>query len=161
MFELYSAQEGQANWQMVTDQVMGGVSVATMHSSAQGVSLQGQVSYENNGGFVQIKWPLPSDLNWAQYDGLYIEAKSSNALQVEAVLKSSQLWMPWQSYRVSLALSEQWQSFVLPFSQFAPYRTQTALNPSRLTQFALLAGQEGVVEFSVQRLALYRESSNE
>lgn len=48
-------------WQVVTDQVMGGKSQATMHYDNQVVHFNGQVSLANNGGFIQIQWPLKNN----------------------------------------------------------------------------------------------------
>lgn len=152
--ELFSANS-EHQWQLATDQVMGGVSQGTIQAHAEGVSLQGLVSYENNGGFVQMKWPFAKDLSMRQFDGVWFEACSTEQLVVDAVLKSSQLWMPWQSFRHSLQLTQDWQSFFIPFSDFAPYRTQTRLNPNSITQFALLLGEQGSHQITVRRFGLY------
>lgn len=152
--ELFSASS-ENGWQLVTDQVMGGVSQGTIQAHAEGVSLQGSVSYENNGGFVQMKWPFANDLSMRQFDGVWFEARALESQEAVAVLKSSQLWMPWQSFRHDLLLTDDWQSFYLPFSDFAPYRTQTRLNTNSITQFALLLGKQGSHQITVRRFGLY------
>ena len=158
-YELYSAHsESSANshWQLATDQVMGGVSQGELIAHAEAVSLKGTVSFENNGGFVQMKWPIAKDLNIGKFSGFWCEVKASQAMQLDAVLKSSQLWMPWQSYRHTVGVNQQWTMVEIPFVAFTPYRTRTQLNPNRITQFALLIGQEGVHEIDVRRFGLFK-----
>ena len=50
-------------WRFVTDGVMGGVSEGTMTRDREGdvdyVRLSGDVSTENNGGFIQIRRDMP------------------------------------------------------------------------------------------------------
>jgi 2-keto-3-deoxy-6-phosphogluconate aldolase len=54
-----------SNWQLFTDQVMGGVSKAIMTRDAiagrAAICMRGDVSLENNGGFVQIALDLSPD----------------------------------------------------------------------------------------------------
>ena len=51
-----------SNWQLLTDQVMGGVSKGTMVRAAiagrPAIHMRGDVNLENNGGFVQIALDL-------------------------------------------------------------------------------------------------------
>lgn len=156
ILEIYQAESDQPEWSMVTDRVMGGCSTGDMHIASDGVHLHGQVSYENNGGFVQVKWPLKdSNISFADYDGVWFVAKAPQSTVATVVLKSSQLWMPWQSYRAQVELTDQWQQFAISFTQFKPYKTWTRLKPNRLSQFALLLGQQGEQALSIQKFGLF------
>lgn len=156
---LFSPQTNQTRWHMVSDQVMGGVSQGQMQLTEQGVNLQGQVSLENNGGFLQIQWPIDDmldQLDMQNAQGFFIELCAHQNETLELLIKSSQLWMPWQSYRSAVEVTTEWQTVYVPFSAFAPYRTQTRLRPQAMTKFSVLAGGHArQVNFTIRQFGLY------
>jgi len=158
LFSNESASE--ANWTMVSDQVMGGLSHGQMQMTEQGVNMQGSVSLENNGGFLQIQWPMSGfvdDINMQSYQGVYIEWCSHQTQELALLFKSTQLWMPWQSYRAQATASPEWQTIYLPFEAFTPYRTQTLLKPQRINKFSVLAGGQAMqVNVTVRQFGLYK-----
>ncbi|KUJ72051.1 CIA30 family protein [Thiomicrospira sp. WB1] len=148
-------------WRLVTDQVMGGHSQAQMQSDDSGLHLTCHISLDDNGGFVQVQWPLKGIASLASYTGLYMDACSDSAVSVDWVLKSSQLWLPWQSYRQSAVVGTAWQRFYAPFSAFEPYRTKTRLNLARVTKCSLLIGGEAMdVSLRVKAMGIYRSPAN-
>lgn len=154
---LFQAETKNSPWRVVTDQVMGGVSRAQLIQNEQGVHLEGDVSLENNGGFIQIQMARPADLNTALSQGIYIEWCSEHAQPFELLIKSSQLWMPWQSYRITATAFNEWQTLFIPFSEFKPYKTQTRLRVDKITKFSVLAGGENkFVKLSIKHFGLYR-----
>lgn len=160
-FALFTNQSNaKQNWQMVSDQVMGGLSQGQMYLTEDGVNVQGQVSLENNGGFLQVQWLIDESLSSADlknYEGIFIEWCAPKTEDLELLLKSSQLWMPWQSYRCKATITTDWQTLFIPFEAFEPYRTQTRLNPKRINKFAVLAGgKEMMVEFNIRQFGLYQ-----
>ena len=160
-FPLYQPADAPHDnrWRLVTDQVMGGRSQAQMQSDDTGLHLTGHVSLDNNGGFVQVQWPLKGIASLASYTGLYIDACSPEAVSVDWVLKSSQLWLPWQSYRQTMTVETAWQRFYAPFSEFEPYRTKTRLKLERVTKCSLLIGGEALdVSLRVKAMGLYCSS---
>lgn len=154
-FELYQTNQSHHSWQIATDQVMGGISQANMLSDEQGVHLHATVSFENSGGFAQLKWGFDRSILMSQFSGVWFEIQANQALEIDAVLKSSQLWMPWQSFRRSLSVDENVLRFEILFDEFEPYRTQTRLNINSITQFALLMKQEGAQSISVKKFGLF------
>jgi hypothetical protein len=69
-----------ARWQLFTDTVMGGVSRGTMCRETidcrSAVRMRGEVSLDNNGGFVQISLDLAADgstLDASAFDGFEID----------------------------------------------------------------------------------------
>lgn len=154
-----STDSGQA-WDYVSDQVMGGQSQGQIVQKQERVGwvtcLQGQVSLENNGGFIQMQFDLSAIKDIAQFDGLYM-TWCGQAPAVAAHLKTSELRQPWQSYKNNLFPVLDWKTDYWPFSQFAPYRTGIPLNLSKLERFGLLAiGQAGSVNLCVRELGLYK-----
>lgn len=148
----------QITWRSISDQVMGGVSQGQLQSSNEIVNLQGHVSLENNGGFLQMQTVLPSSLEMQNYQGISLHICSEFTTEIQLLIKSSQLWMPWQSYRATIHVSPEWQEFIIPFTQFQPYKTKTPLNPQRITKFAVLAGGQIMdVNISLKHFGLYQD----
>ena len=72
-------------------------------------------------------------------------------------LRSSDLWLPWQSYRAEFVATGQWTTVRLPFSEFAPYKTGSPLRPGRLKRIGIVAiGRDFDAEVCVTGLAWYR-----
>jgi hypothetical protein len=69
-------------WELFTDTVMGGVSRATMHretvADRTAIRLRGDVSLENNGGFVQISLDF-------RPDGGSIDASSWSGIELDVL----------------------------------------------------------------------------
>ena len=152
-----SKQQQKTQWNMVSDQVMGGLSQGHAELNESAIKLTGQVSLENNGGFLQIQYPIEKAHRPENYTGIFIKARSVHPQTFDLLLKSSQLWMPWQSFRAEVKLDENWQLIQMPFENFAPYRTQTRLNPRAITKFSILAGGKAMeIELEISEFGFYR-----
>lgn len=156
-YPLYQAHSSNMPWKVVTDQVMGGKSKATMHASEQGVTMQARVSLENNGGFAQIQFAITSKMQPESFTGIYVDWRSDQQRSLDWVLKSSQLWLPWQSYRQSATVQPNWQTLFIPFEAFKPYRTKTTLNLQKINKFSVLAGGEAMdIKLWIREFGFYR-----
>ena len=72
-------------------------------------------------------------------------------------LRTSDLWLPWQSYRASFETSPQWSGVFLPFSGFEPYRTGSELRLDKLRRIGIVAiGRDFDADVCVNRVALQR-----
>lgn len=151
-------------WRMISDQVMGGVSKGHVlrQTELQSVCdcLQGTVSLENNGGFIQMQLDLGLSTGlsrpFEQYDGIFIELMG-RPHGYNLHFKSSQLWMPWQSFRKRVEVTDQWQRFFIPFAEFEGHRTFSVFNPAKATKFAILAiGEAFEAKVCVRRFGVYR-----
>lgn len=152
-----------SQWKLVSDQVMGGVSNGRVEHDRvldrDCLRLRGTVTTENNGGFIQIALPLaPSDIeNAASYDGLLLSV-SGNREQYNVHLRTADLWLPWQSYRVSFHANPGWQQIVLPFEDFAAYKTRRKLDLNQLRRIGLVAiGRDFDADLCVSELRFYRD----
>ncbi|WEJ61646.1 CIA30 family protein [Thiomicrorhabdus lithotrophica] len=154
------ATDTKHSWKMVSDQVMGGISQGIMQTTENGVNLQGRVSLKNNGGFLQVQWQLSNSISQTElqsYRGIFIEWCSQKNEELELLLKSAQLWMPWQSYRCKATATPEWQMLYIPFELFQPYRTQTRLNPKRINKFSVLAGgKEMDVNVTIRQFGFFK-----
>ena len=132
-------------WQLFTDRVMGGVSNGTMvRETVEGrpaVRMRGDVSLENNGGFVQIALDLAPDgraVDVSAWSGLELDV-FGNGEEYSVHLGTSDLTRPWQSYRQSFRADPQWRTAYFRFEEFVPYRTDVPLNTKRLRRIGVSA----------------------
>jgi len=153
----------ETKWRLVTDGVMGGVSVGEMRVGVRGgkasVCLTGNVRTENNGGFIQIALDLEAGFaaQASDYDGLTM-AVLGNGEQYNMHLRTSDLWLPWQSYRAGFASGPEWRTVRLPFAEFEPYKTGSTLRPVKLRRIGIVAiGRAFAADICVAGLAFYRD----
>ena len=150
------------NWQVFTDQVMGGVSRGTMVretvSGRLAIRMRGEVSLDNNGGFVQMALDLaPEDgvLDASAWRGIELDV-SGNGEEYGAHLRTANLTRPWQSYRQSFTSTSKWQTIQLPFDRFAPYRTDIPLDARHLRRIGVVAiGRAFSADLSLSALRYY------
>jgi len=132
------------SWRMVSDNVMGGISAGRLESTSFAgrncLRLQGEVSTRNNGGFVQMALDLANgdSLDASAYDAIEIEV-AGNGERYNLHLRTTDLWLPWQSYRAEFVASPEWQLLHIPFSEFHPYRTGKRFRASRLKRLGVVA----------------------
>lgn len=149
-------------WRLVTDAVMGGVSRGTIANETlagrNAIRMRGEVSTENNGGFIQIALDLAPEagsFDAGGFTGFEIDVFGNRA-SYGAHLRTIDLSRPQQSYRQSFVAIPTWQTVRLPFAQFSPHRTEIALNIKRLRRIGLVAiGREFTADLAVARLILY------
>jgi hypothetical protein len=134
-----------SSWQILTDQVMGGVSQGTMVrepvAGRAAIRMRGEVSLENNGGFVQIALDLLPDgkvLDASAWSGIEIDVFGAGELY-GVHLRTDALTRPWQSYRQSFKADAQWRTVRLPFDGFVPHRTAVVLDAHRLRRIGVIA----------------------
>lgn len=131
-------------WQMVSDQVMGGVSSGKMlvsqKAGRQCLQLQGKVSTENNGGFLQLALDLNRGkaFDASAFAGIEIDVLGNNE-PYNLHLRTKGLWFPWQAYRASFTATPRWQTIKIPFTEFKGYKTTKRLNLKKLKRIGLVA----------------------
>jgi hypothetical protein len=151
------------SWRMFTDRVMGGVSDGTMSrelvASRQAIRMRGDVSLENNGGFVQISLDLDPDgkpVDVSSWSGLELDVYG-NGETYAMHLRTADLRRPWQSYRQSFRADPEWRTVELPFKDFVAHRTDVGLNTRRLKRVGIVAiGRPFVADVSVGGVRLVK-----
>lgn len=173
-------------FQLVTDTVMGGHSSGTltreMVQGREAYRLRGMVSLENNGGFVQMAADLNTDgstMDMSAFTGIELDVIDSSLALGHSIgsgpmdqprspnrdgntetynihLRTSDLTRPWQSYRQSFIAGSEWETHRIAFTDFAPHRTDTPLNLTKLRRIGILAiGREFEADVSVGGLRFY------
>jgi len=132
-------------WRLLTDQVMGGVSKGTMTREAlagrAAIRMRGDVSLENNGGFVQIALDLSlggKGIDASPWGGVELDV-FGNDEEYGFHLRTDTLTKPWQSYRKTFMAYAEWRTVQLQFGSFLPHRTDVPLDTHRLRRIGLVA----------------------
>ncbi|MDA0306808.1 MAG: CIA30 family protein [Proteobacteria bacterium] len=137
--------ELKPSWEFVADTVMGGVSsgqISTEEIAGRvATRLTGDISLENNGGFVQMAF----DIN---EDGSAFDASRFNAIELDVIgngetydlrLRTTDLTRSWQSYRASFEAPSTWTSVAIPLTDFIPHKTDIQFDQRRLRRVGILA----------------------
>ena len=149
-------------WALISDRVMGGVSAGTMQrevvSGRDAIRMQGGVSLENNGGFLQIAVDLGNAggevdaRNWA---GIQMDV-FGNDQTYNLHLRTTDIQRPWESYRQGFSAPSRWTTVRLSFAGFVPHRTERPLNIARLRRVGIVAiGREFVADISIAEIRFY------
>jgi hypothetical protein len=163
----FSGEQGTSvigtEWRLFTDRVMGGVSDAT--SSLETIEgrrclhLRGQVSLENNGGFIQVALPLAQGgrpFDASEFTGVRIWVLG-NGKNYHIHLRTAQTRLPWQYFSAAFDAGSAWRPVDLPFERFEPENLRAKLDARGLERIAVVAiGQEFEADIAVSRLEFYR-----
>lgn len=153
-----AADHGRDGWELVSDQVMGGVSTGTLTledvAGRRALHMVGEVSLENDGGFLQIARDMAPAGGWTGVAVTVLGPPASYNLH----LRTTALERPWQSFRASFDTTGAWQTVNVPFHALTPHRTRRAFEPERLCRLGLVAiGRAFCADLSVARLGLMRD----
>lgn len=129
----------------------------TVNEGRNCLRLTGEVSLENNGGFVQASLDLNGTglLDASDFAGIEIELFGNGDIY-SSHLRSDDTRIVWQSYRASFQAQQRWQTLRLPFDSFLPHRIDKPLDKRKLRRLGLVAiGREMQADVSIARLSLY------
>ena len=150
------------DWEYVADTVMGGVSTGQISQATSrgraGTRLTGEVSTENDGGFIQMAFDLAPDggaFDASGFAGVEIEVRG-NGEKYELRLRTTDTEKPWESFRHPFTTTPKWTTLHLPFTAFDAHRTEVAFDPAHLRRMGVLAiGREFAADVSVAAVRLY------
>lgn len=150
-------------WEYVSDRVMGGVSSGDLQvdtvDGRRGARLRGQVSLDNNGGFVQMAFDLAeggSAVDASEWTGMEFDVVG-NGERYEVRLRTTVLTRPWQSFRAPFEAATRWKTIQIPFDEFEAHRTQAAFDTSQLRRVGILAiGRAFEADITVAAVRFYK-----
>lgn len=131
-----------AEWQFVSDRVMGGVSNGEMQILSDGeqsfARLSGQVSTQNNGGFIQMRRAVSEALP-AEARGLRLRVRGNGA-RYYVHLRPRAARRPWQYFQASFAATKDWQRVDLNWTDFEPQGgLKVPFEAAQITSLAIVA----------------------
>jgi len=156
-----------AAWAFISDRVMGGVSSGGITretiAGRPALRMQGSVSLENDGGFVQVALdlaPAGGALDASAWSGIEVDVLGDGE-RYSLHLRTTDVVRPWQSYRFAFEAGPGWRVVRAPFSAFAPHRIDVALDPRRLRRLGVVAiGRAFRADIAIGGARLYRESGS-
>ncbi len=134
-----------ADWELVADRVMGGVSNGSMRRETvrgrKAIHMQGDVRLENNGGFLQIALDLApngASIDASRWAGLEIDV-IGNDESYNLHLRTADVTRPSQSYRHSFIAASERRTLRLPFAEFQAHRLDVPLDLTTLRRIGIVA----------------------
>ena len=120
IFEDFSKNSGEINWEFITDQVMGGISSGSFNilkeTNISFLRMTGKVRLENNGGFIQVRKTLSLHKN-KDFSGIKLKCRGNNNKYFIHIRTKFTL-LPWQYYQSKFFASENWQEHKLDLNSF-------------------------------------------
>ena len=150
----------QNRWQFFTDQVMGGKSNGKLDFVSENniyfARMTGDVTTENNGGFIQFRAQLSNSLN-DNFKGLRLKVRGNNQkYYIHIRTKGSVL--PWQYYGKNFLASPSWTEVELKFSDFEKSSSFMRKNfkPSSIRTIGIVAyGRDHKAEIEVSKINIF------
>ena len=151
-----------SKWRGVSDQVMGGISEASISYSVKdgcySLRMTGNVRLENDSGFIQAVLdlaPLGDTFDASGFSGVPIVVRG-NGEKYSVHLRTPDNVRPWQSYRSHFTAGSDWETIDLPFETFVPHRLDAPLDKTRFRRIGLVAiGRPFYADLAVSELAFY------
>ena len=118
--------------------------------------MRGNVSTENNGGFIQFRMKLPKPLS-AEALGLRLVVRGNNQ-RYFVHLRTSETFLPWQYYQSSFLVSKGWEEVLLPFGEFKASGAflKNTPSPENLKSIGVVAfGRDHEAEIDVREVSYF------
>jgi hypothetical protein len=150
-------------WQTFSDKVMGGISEGSArYETLDGkrcLRLRGEVSLENQGGFIQTAMPLvkaAGAFDASGFQGLRLWVRG-NGRRYYVHLRTEDTRLPWQYYAAGFDAGGTWEKVDIPFSAFAGENLRPALDTRKLKRLAIVAAKEAfTADVAVARIEFYK-----
>jgi hypothetical protein len=150
----FSASTNTAAWQIVNDDVMGGISRSSFHLTHSVAIFQGEVSLENNGGFASLR-SLPAHHDLGGCDAFLIRVCGDGRSYKFTARTSRTFDGP--IYQVAFKTKKgKWEELCLPFKEFVPtFRGRVLpgeppLDPEKVTSVGFLIADKQAGAFRLE-----------
>ena len=143
IIENFSEINDNNNWEFVSDQVMGGVSSGSFYilkeKNINFLRLKGNVSLENNGGFIQVRKLVDVPIS-KNIKGIQLKSRGNNENYFIHLWTKFTL-LPWQYYQLSFKVTDKWKTYNLNISEFSRSGSllPKVINPGHIKSIALVA----------------------
>ena len=119
--------------------------------------MTGELSLENNGGFIQFRTKLENHPADKSFDGVRIRVRG-NDNEYSIHIRTKYLLLPWQYYESSFKATNQWTTIELPFSSFnkSNFYQPSAVSSRDIKTIGIVAiGREFNAEIDLASIELY------
>ena len=143
-------------WRPITDQVMGGISkLVTSHNDGV-FTMTGEVSTENNGGFVRLSNRI--DITNNDFKGIKFQAKGNNeSYEVHVTLKGLKM-PPWSYFSKSFDVINEWQEYRIDFKDLKASSgfSAASMKASNIRDISIAGyGRNFNVDLKIKDISLY------
>ena len=150
----------EKRWRFIADTVMGGISTGNVSFLAENkdtyARMTGNVSTQNNGGFIQFRMKLPSPLPKSVV-GLRLVVRGNNQ-KYFMHLRTTGTFLPWQYYQAGFEVNRYWSEVRLPFEAFKASGNflRAVPQPESLKSVGIVAfGRDHEAEIEVREVGYY------
>lgn len=149
-------------WEMTSDQVMGGVSEGQVTrevvAGRDALRLRGDVSLQNNGGFVQMSLNLApggAEVDASGFAGIALWVWGNDE-PYNLHLRTAAVVRPWQSYRASFVATPEWREVRVPFDRVEGHRVDAPFDARSLRRIGIVGiGRAFEADVAVADLRFY------
>ena len=144
------------DWIGITDQVMGGVSDLAISHSDGFFFMKGNVSTDNNGGFVRLSNRI-SHISSNDFKGIKFKAKGNNEnYEIHVTLKGLKI-PPWSYFSQGFDVGDQWQEYVVFFAdlQRSSGFSAASMKAKNIRDISIAGfGRDFVVDLAIKEISL-------
>ena len=115
----FKEREKVADWYIINDGVMGGLSRGKAMIGEDGLLFYGTVSLDNNGGFTSLRSPY-SNFSLGQYTSVEIKYRSKGVRQAFQMEVDRRFYLP--NYKIPLQNTEDWTIVRVQLEEVQQYR---------------------------------------
>ena len=137
----------EQNWSFVTDKVMGGLSEGRINiekiNNRICYRMTGNVTTENNGGFIQIRTLISPNIQINNFKGIYVKVFGNNK-NYNLHIRTGLTIVPWQYYGFKFFSPNKWIEIKAPFQEFkkSNFYQPKKLSNQKIKSVGLVAGFE-------------------
>ena len=143
------------DWIGITDRVMGGVSDLTISHSDGVFFMKGNVSTDNNGGFVRLSNRLAINSN--EFKGIKFKAKGNNEnYEIHVTLKGLKI-PPWSYFSQGFDVTDHWQEYEIFFSNLERSSgfSAVSMKAKNIRDISIAGfGRDFVVDLEIKEISL-------
>ena len=154
-------ESGNAKWCFVTDKVMGGMSEGSLEfkkeSDTYFYRMTGDLSLENNGGFIQFRTKIEDHPRGKSFRGIRLRVRGNNN-EYTVHIRTKYLFLPWQYYESAFLATEQWTTIELPFTTFkkSNFYQPSSVSSQDINTIGIVAiGREFKAQIDLASIELY------
>ena len=160
--QLPFSEENAKHWQYISDRTMGGVSDGQALLEQDGdmffARLKGNVSTDNNGGFIQLRSTLSFtnlDKEGNKLKGVRLNVRG-NGETYHIFIRTSETRSYRDYYSAKFITNNKWETVDLPFTQFKHRFSNKALEGDNIRTFGIVAyGRNFISDVSVSKIIFY------